>query len=144
MHLELKLTGKLDYERNSFKRLTLSARDGGSPVRSSHVSVRIRVTDDNDNDPIFEQLEYSVTLLENLPSGHVVSRVQAHDADSGAAGRIRYAISRRNKATAQNLVNINAITGDVVLKQKLDRESHNGLRVLIEARDSGPNYQRVG
>ncbi|XP_078489078.1 protocadherin alpha-4-like [Ciona intestinalis] len=144
MHLQLKLLRKLDYERNSFQRLTLSARDRGVPIRSSHVQLRIRVTDDNDNDPIFEQLEYSVTLLENLPSGHVIARVQAHDADSGAAGRLRYSISRRNKATARNLVNINELNGDVVLRQKLDREFHNGLRVLIEARDSTPTNQRIG
>ena len=44
-----------DYETNPIIKLTLTARDHGTPPLSDSSELIIKVSDVNDNDPIFEQ-----------------------------------------------------------------------------------------
>jgi len=70
--------------------------------------------------------EYKEELRENLPPGHVISHVHATDVDTGLWGSVHYSVSKRNKDAARKLVRIDEVTGDVILRQKLDRERHDG------------------
>lgn len=69
--------------------------------------------------------DYFVTLPENLQSGRKIIRVQASDADFRGSGTLRYSVSRRNKNIARNLIEVDSVTGDVTLRQTLDRELHD-------------------
>ncbi|CAK8674923.1 unnamed protein product [Clavelina lepadiformis] len=144
-HLQLKLLQTLDYEtESSLPPLTLTARDGGSPRKlSSYLQIQVHVIDVNDNDPKFSKLEYTETLQENLLPNKVIAQVHASDKDSGPAGEVKYFISSRNTALVRHLVSINHETGEVILIERLDREKHDGLQILIEARDSSLANQRI-
>ena len=45
--------------------------------------VEVHVTDINDNAPMFELHQYSVTVQENSPANTVIAKVAATDADDG-------------------------------------------------------------
>ena len=71
-----------DYEegRNDF-RFLVTVVDGGEPVRSTTASLRLTITDSNDNRPRFDRRVYHVTVPEDVPIGTAVARVNATDDD---------------------------------------------------------------
>ncbi|XP_076823266.1 protocadherin-18-like [Clavelina lepadiformis] len=135
-HLQLVLLKRLDYETKPRRHLTLTAKDNGVPSRSTHMSIQIHVLDANDNYPVFDKPKYVLSLLENLEPGTNISRIHATDEDSGENGKVRYFLTPAGTA-ASELLTIDEESGQVSLKQKLDREKHDGLRVQIIARDNG-------
>ena len=55
--------------------------------------VFIEVGDINDNDPIFDPMNYTVSVYENSPVGTPLVNVTATDADTGQNARITYSIT---------------------------------------------------
>ena len=55
--------------------------------------VHIEVGDINDNDPVFDPVNYTVSLYENSPEGTPMVNVTATDADNGQNARISYTIT---------------------------------------------------
>lgn len=86
----------LDYETQKSYSLTLEAKDGGGKV--STVNVLIELEDVNDNEPIFEQSEYTRIVREGAVSLDPQMFVRATDADGPdqGDGKITYSISRHN------------------------------------------------
>ncbi|XP_039263396.2 protocadherin beta-16-like [Styela clava] len=148
-HLQFKVLKVPDHEEIQKIELKLTARDGGSDPLSNHVTAVINIEDANDQDPVFDQQEYTAHLRENDGESLLVTTVHAEDADSGDYGSVRYFIPKTSSAgksatLASKLLSVNKLNGEVRLKRKVDREIHDGLRVLIEARDSDPEKPRVG
>ena len=71
----------LDRERVSEYQLTVDARDGGSEACTMEVFVTI--TDINDNEPVFSQPYYTVSIPENAEINTLITRVSAVDRDLG-------------------------------------------------------------
>lgn len=92
-YLHLETTGRLDRETQSFFRLNISAQDGGSPPRFGYLLVNICVLDVNDNPPIFDHSDYSVSLNESVPPGTSVLQVHCSDNDAGDNAKITYFLS---------------------------------------------------
>lgn len=90
---------KLDYETQKSYSLTMEARDGGGRV--SAVNILIELDDVNDNQPVFEQAEYSRTIREGATSFDPQLFVRATDVDGPTQGngRVLYSISRHNSMT---------------------------------------------
>jgi hypothetical protein len=90
---------KLDYEVQKSYSLTMEAKDGGGRV--SAVNILIELDDVNDNEPTFEQPEYSRTVREDATSFEPQMFVRATDIDgpSQGNGRVMYSISRHNSVT---------------------------------------------
>ena len=87
----LTLTRGLDREAVSKFTLKLSCYDKGKPKRlSGEITLDITVEDVNDNNPVFDQPLYAVSVSEETPVGTVVASVQAHDADDGLNGKIKF------------------------------------------------------
>ena len=74
-------TGIFDREKSDFHFLTAEARDDLGRGNRNTVELLIRLTDVNDNPPIFEQKEYVGFLKENNLSFEQTVFVSAHDAD---------------------------------------------------------------
>jgi len=75
---------------------------------SDHATVTIKVTDVNDNKPVFSQSTYNATMSENMNSGTVVVQVTATDKDMVGTGK--WLFSFDIKAL------ISDVLGDVVIK----------------------------
>ena len=107
LHVEesgaLVATASFDREARARLRITVEARDGGSPPRAARVSLDIRVTDRNDNAPAFlrrlqekhspqgDAVDFAVIEGHHsvpLPFGSA----EAADADEGANGQLTYTL----------------------------------------------------
>nr|XP_021520623.1 protocadherin beta-4-like [Aotus nancymaae] len=126
----------LDREEQPEFSLTLVALDGGSPPRSGTVMVRILIIDVNDNAPEFVHTPYRVQVLENSPLDSPILRVSARDADAGNFGSVSYDLFQASDEIKQTF-SINEVTGDILLKKKLDFEKIKSYHVEIEATDGG-------
>ncbi|NXG21239.1 PCDGH protein, partial [Grallaria varia] len=133
---ELVLERALDRERQNSFELVLTAVDGGDPVRSGTVQVRINVTDANDNPPVFAQDRYRTRLREDVSLGSVVLNVSASDADAGTNARITYSFGEMPTKVLQKFM-IDAESGSITLREALDFEDMRTFILAVEARDGG-------
>ncbi|XP_011365706.1 protocadherin beta-2 isoform X7 [Pteropus vampyrus] len=133
---QLVLNKALDREEQPEIMLTLTALDGGTPPRSGTALVRIEVLDINDNAPEFAELLYEVQVPENSPIGSQVALVSARDLDIGAYGEITYVFSQASEDIRKTF-QINAKSGELLLRQKLDFESIQNYTLNIQATDGG-------
>ncbi|XP_073212240.1 protocadherin gamma-B1-like isoform X26 [Lepidochelys kempii] len=135
-YAELILEKSLDREKQNSHHLILTAVDGGDPVRTGTVQIRINVTDANDSRPEFTKEIYKVSLRENLPNGSLVVQVKATDQDEGLNAQITYIFSNI-KENALKLFHLDPASGRITNTGILDFEKTNTYTIRIEARDGG-------
>lgn len=70
---DLTLTRHLDFETSQRHSLIITATDLGIPPLSANLTMLVEVQDINDNPPVFERNEYSLSVLESLPVNSQVS-----------------------------------------------------------------------
>ncbi|NWJ03855.1 PCDGD protein, partial [Crypturellus undulatus] len=133
---ELLLEKQLDRENKKNHHLVLTAVDGGNPVKSGTVQIRINVTDANDNPPAFTKEMYKVRLEENLAEGSLAFQVKATDSDEGTNAEIIYSFSDIGDR-ARELLSLDPRTGDVKITGPLDFEEARYYEVTVEAKDGG-------
>ncbi|XP_054073109.1 protocadherin gamma-B5-like [Rissa tridactyla] len=126
----------LDREQASEHRVTVVARDRGSPSLSSRASLVLEVSDVNDNAPVFEEAAYSAYVSENKAAGAPVVRVRARDADAGANGRVSYWLAG-GSAGAAPYVSVEARSGAVYAQRSFDYEQCREFAVAVRAQDGG-------
>ncbi|XP_074460257.1 protocadherin gamma-B5-like [Larus michahellis] len=129
-------TSALDREQASEHRVTVVARDRGSPSLSSRASLVLEVSDVNDNAPMFEEAAYSAYVAENNAAGAPVVRVRARDADAGANGRVSYWLAG-GSAGAAPYVSVEARSGAVYAQRSFDYEQCREFAVAVRAQDGG-------
>ncbi|XP_032559240.1 protocadherin gamma-B5-like [Chiroxiphia lanceolata] len=129
----------LDREQACEHRVTVVARDRGSPSLWSSREVVLEVSDVNDNAPVFEEASYSAYVRENNLVGALVLRVVARDSDAGANGRVSYWLSggSAGAAGAAPLVSVEARSGAVYAQRSLDYEQCREFAVAVRAQDGG-------
>lgn len=123
---------KIDREQQDMYYLTVIATDNGFPQFSASADVRVRVLDDNDNDPIFSRKRYTFNILENQSVGTVVGIVSATDRDSGQNAKLNYSIRSHSSEFA-----INPFLGEVTLRRVLDHETKTHYSIIVEVSDQG-------
>ncbi|XP_036379708.1 protocadherin Fat 3-like [Megalops cyprinoides] len=87
----------LDHELIRYYSLSIRATDNGVPALSSDTTVTVTVIDGNDNPPIFSQPLYESYISELAPKGHLVTCVQASDADRSDFDKLKYSILSGNE-----------------------------------------------
>ncbi|GBP81327.1 Fat-like cadherin-related tumor suppressor homolog [Eumeta japonica] len=80
------VTATLDRETRDFYELIVRADDRGVPALHSTAVLRIRVTDVNDNAPMFTQANYTAVVREDSSLGYTVLRLVVTDADAPPNG----------------------------------------------------------
>ncbi|XP_044136893.1 protocadherin-12 [Bufo gargarizans] len=129
----------LDREKWDEYEITIQAKDQGEPSFSATKSLKIRVSDANDNPPIFERLSYNVLLDENNgPFSHLLS-LNAHDIDLGDNAEVTYSIidSVIYGIPVSTLVSIHPRTGEIVVLKSIDYEEIKEIQFLVQAEDNG-------
>ncbi|XP_054024584.1 protocadherin gamma-B5-like [Dryobates pubescens] len=127
----------LDREQAAQHRVTLVARDRGSPPLSSQATLVLEVSDVNDNAPVFEEEVYSAYVAENNAAGASVLRVHARDADAGANGRVSYWLEGSSAGSVAPPVSVEAQSGAVYAQRSLDYEQCREFTVTVRAQDGG-------
>ncbi|XP_035288688.1 protocadherin beta-16-like isoform X19 [Anguilla anguilla] len=135
-YVEIILKNELDREKESEHSLVLTAIDGGDPTRSGTLLIDVIVLDVNDNAPVFLQMLYEVSVLENSPPATFVIKVSATDKDEGPNGKVTYYLNHVSENT-RNLFHINQTTGEIEVTGKLDFEQAASYEMEVQAEDGG-------
>ncbi|XP_068182226.1 protocadherin gamma-C5-like [Antennarius striatus] len=134
---ELVLNKQLDREKKAIHNLFLTAVDGGNPVKSGTSKITVKVLDNNDNRPLFENTFYKIAVQENSENGSFLISTKATDIDEGPNGEIEYSLGIHTPPSVLSLFHIDAVTGDIFLKKQLDHETQASYRIDISAKDKG-------
>nr|XP_057940770.1 protocadherin-23 isoform X2 [Doryrhamphus excisus] len=125
--------GPLDREIQAEVWFLVVAADQGEAALSSTATVTLLLEDVNDNEPVFPQGLYNMSVPEHSPPGSCFLQVVAEDADSPEFGTLVYSLSDQNQ-----LFHIDPHTGDLCVSQDIDRDvgqtSHD---ILVTAEDPG-------
>ncbi|CAB1325305.1 unnamed protein product [Coregonus sp. 'balchen'] len=133
----LNLQKPLDREALKRHTLLLTAIDGDKPPKSGTIEILVDVLDVNDNMPVFTKESYSVTLNENSPIGTTVIQVNATDLDEGSNGEIMYSFGSNVNSKLRELFEVDAISGEIIVKEWIDFEIDDSYEIDIQASDKG-------
>ncbi|XP_078366665.1 protocadherin Fat 4-like [Oculina patagonica] len=121
--------------------LTIGVSDHGKPTRIATTKVYIEVGDINDNDPVFDPVNYTVSVYENSPVGTRLVNVTATDADSGQNAQITYSVTGGDPYSVFT-VDTQDTYGTVQIKSHVDREQKNNYTLTVTAADGGVPLSR--
>uniref|UniRef100_A0A665TI70 Protocadherin-17-like n=1 Tax=Echeneis naucrates TaxID=173247 RepID=A0A665TI70_ECHNA len=136
---ELVVQRPLDREDQSHHTLLLTAIDGGEYPRSGSMQINVRVTDSNDNSPVFEKSSYVIEIPENTPLGKVLIDLNATDQDEGSNGQVVYSFTGYASERIQDLFSIDPNTGIIKIQGEIDYEENPIIEFDVQAKDLGPN-----
>ncbi|PKU40343.1 protocadherin fat 4-like [Limosa lapponica baueri] len=119
---------KLDYESQNNYILNISLSDGNG---TDYATVFIKVTDVNDNSPVFNITSTAITVLENIPVGTSITSVSATDMDEGFNGLVVYTLKG-----GEGKMDIDT-SGLILLEKELDREKQGFYNLTVIASDQG-------
>ncbi|XP_014881598.1 protocadherin alpha-8-like, partial [Poecilia latipinna] len=130
---------RLDREMMAQYDVTISAKDEGEPPFSSEKTMKVVVSDVNDNVPEFVLSPYTFYITENNNPGASVFSVKAYDQDDGDNALISYHILREKGShdTLTSFLNINAETGSILALKSFDFETLKTFQFQVVATDSG-------
>ncbi|CAK6972385.1 protocadherin-23 [Scomber scombrus] len=130
---------ELDRERQMEMWFLVVAVDGGEPALSSTATVTVVVEDVNDNEPVFQQQLYNVSLPEHSVIGSCFLQVVATDADSPEFSTLHYSLSDGfDRQDKHPLFQIHPETGELCVSQDIDRDTGQTVHdILIKAEDPG-------
>ena len=129
------LSGVLDYQMESSYQLEVTAEDNGTPSRNSTVVVNISIKDINNHAPIFDESQYTISILENTSIGSSVAMITASDPDTINITYILTVNSYDEDGIA--LFSLSSDCGTLTTTSSLDREVTDVHELLISAVDSG-------
>ncbi|KAM4020538.1 protocadherin-19 isoform 4-T4 [Anomaloglossus baeobatrachus] len=136
---ELVVEKNLDRETQSHYKYIITALDGGDPSNFGTVELNIKVIDSNDNNPVFEEAAYIVTVPENAPLSSIVIDLNATDPDEGTNGEIVYSFNSYVSDKTRELFKIDPKTGVVTVSGAIDYEEGHVYEIDVQAKDLGPN-----
>jgi protocadherin delta 1 len=137
--VRLVLVEELDRETEAYYQVKVIAFDGGNPPKTGEMDITIQVQDANDNDPVFDQETYEVTVPENAPIQTTILQVRASDPDSGSYGEVLYSFAERTLNTMGYIFGIVNTTGEIYVKGVIDYEEGSVYHLLVIAQDRGPD-----
>ncbi len=129
----------LDREKMSEYNITITAIDEGSPSFSTNKTLTLKISDVNDNAPVFQRQSYSAYVMENNSPGVSVLSVKAHDKDSGNNARISYFLEDIlvNGVSASTFISVNAESGEILAVRSFDYEQTKEFNIRVKAQDGG-------
>ncbi|KAM3613122.1 uncharacterized protein V6R79_020805 [Siganus canaliculatus] len=129
----------LDRETVSQYNITVVATDAGFPPLSTKKNFHLKISDVNDNAPVFSQSVYNSFITENNSPGVSVLKLQAKDPDENQNARISYILEDSNigAAPVSEFVSVNAESGVIHAVRSFDYEQIKQLVFVVRAQDGG-------
>uniref|UniRef100_A0A1A8UWT2 FAT tumor suppressor homolog 2 n=1 Tax=Nothobranchius furzeri TaxID=105023 RepID=A0A1A8UWT2_NOTFU len=112
--------------------IKVMAKDGGGKV--AFCTVKIILTDENDNVPQFEAKEYQVSIQSTINKGSPVIKIMAYDADDGKNADVTYSVDEAEEVI-EDIIEINPFTGFVTVKESLVGMENKIFNFKVKARD---------
>ncbi|KAH8260153.1 hypothetical protein KR026_003918, partial [Drosophila bipectinata] len=125
----------IDCETEPVPQLTVIARDGGNPPLSSSATVLVTIHDVNDNEPIFDQSFYNVSVAENEPVGRCILKISASDPDCGVNAMVNYTLGEGFKHLTE--FEVRSASGEICIAGELDFEKRSSYEFPVIATDRG-------
>lgn len=114
--------------------IKVMAKDGGGKV--AFCTVKIILTDENDNAPQFKATSYHVSIQSTVNKGSPVIQIMAYDADDGKNADVTYSVDEGEEVT-EDMIEINPFTGVVSVKESLVGMENKIFNFKVKARDGG-------
>ncbi|XP_028838817.1 protocadherin Fat 3 isoform X3 [Denticeps clupeoides] len=127
----------LDAESQSLYNMTVQVTDG---TNTATTQVFIKVSDSNDNAPVFSQPTYDISVSEDTPADTEVLRVRALDKDDRA--KLSYSIHSSVDPASMRMFRINPSSGAVYIADRLDYEARTQHILTIMVKDQEFPYYR--
>ncbi|XP_056625274.1 protocadherin alpha-3-like [Triplophysa dalaica] len=139
MYYSLVTKNLLDRELVSYYDVTITATDLGYPPLSGHKTLRIQVSDVNDNVPEFSKNPIELYLRENNVPGNSIFSVSASDQDLNENAIMSYSIIRGDgsRNSMASFFQIDPESGYIHALKKFDFETVKSFNFQVLATDSG-------
>ncbi|XP_048838780.1 protocadherin alpha-4-like isoform X4 [Brienomyrus brachyistius] len=130
--------GRLDRELVPQYEIIITARDLGTPALSSIKTIRVELSDVNDNSPVFSHSPYTFYIVENNDPGASIFKISASDADESENALISYSFGNIIPSqSVTSFLNINSDSGDIYALKSFDFETMKTFQFQVVAKDSG-------
>ncbi|XP_069619815.1 protocadherin gamma-B1-like isoform X14 [Ranitomeya imitator] len=132
-------TSEMDREQMPSYNISILATDRGSPALSSKMTIKLEISDVNDNPPMFHKSKFVTHVPENNLPGASIYTVQASDPDTGENAKIIYSISTigTEDLSLSAYLSINIESGVVYAQRTFDYEQLKEFVIHVTATDSG-------
>ncbi|XP_026049268.1 protocadherin gamma-A11-like isoform X12 [Astatotilapia calliptera] len=128
-----------DRESVSEYNITITATDFGSLPLSSSTKLHLKISDVNDNAPLFDKNSYTAYITENNSPGFSIFTVSARDCDWNQNARISYLLEDTQVGgnPVSTYVSLNSETGVLNAVRTFDYEQTKQFELVIKAQDGG-------
>ncbi|XP_026185851.1 protocadherin gamma-A10-like [Mastacembelus armatus] len=128
-----------DRESVSEYNITITATDYGTPPLSSSTKLHLKISDVNDNAPLFDKISFSAHVTENNSPGVSIFAVSARDSDWNQNARISYLLedTQVSGSPVSSYVTLNSETGVISAVRSFDYEQLKELQLIVKAQDGG-------
>uniref|UniRef100_A0A4W6EDY9 Cadherin domain-containing protein n=1 Tax=Lates calcarifer TaxID=8187 RepID=A0A4W6EDY9_LATCA len=128
-----------DRESVSEYNITVTATDFGTPPLSSSTKLHLKISDVNDNAPVFDKSSYFAQITENNSPGISIFAVSAKDSDWNQNARISYLLedTQVSGSPVSTYVSLNSETGVLSAVRSFDYEQIKQLQLVVKAQDGG-------
>ncbi|XP_021094922.1 cadherin-19 isoform X2 [Heterocephalus glaber] len=134
----IRVSSKMDRELQDEYWIIIQAKDmiGQHGALSGTASVLIKLSDINDNKPIFKDSFYRLTVSESAPAGKTIGKITAYDNDIGENAEMDYLIEDDDSQTFDIITDNETQEGIVTLKKEVDfeQQSHYSIRAKVRNR----------
>ncbi|XP_066573597.1 protocadherin gamma-A4-like [Amia ocellicauda] len=129
----------LDRETKSEYNITITATDEGVPPLSSNMTLLLKISDVNDNAPVFEKQSYMTYITENNTPGISILTLKASDADWNQNARISYILQETNVngVSVSSYISISSDSGVIHAVRSFDYEQIKSFQIHVKAQDGG-------
>ncbi|XP_072447343.1 protocadherin-10-like [Chiloscyllium punctatum] len=130
---------QLDRENTSKYDVTITCTDAGHPPLTSEKTIRVEISDINDNAPHFRQSLFTTNVMENNDIGASIFTITAFDADIGVNARLKYSLleTQIQNSSVFNYISINSDTGVILAQRSFDYEESKHFQIQAYVMDSG-------
>lgn len=134
---KLMLIRGLDREKKDIHHLELIACEPSAAPQCAFLQVLVQVLDFNDNKPTFDKPAYFVNVSEDTQLGSVILQVTATDMDIKENSEIEYSLVDTSERFYTRYIDLDSVTGQLIVSKKLDRETKPAIELLVMAKDNG-------
>ena len=121
----------LDYEKERQHTFTVIVEDFGDKKLQSQAFVKLTVQNRNDEDPQFQQSDYTISIAEDAVTGKALAAILARDTDGSS---VRYSITSGNSGS---IFKIDPTSGVLSLQQSVKGRTQTQYSLQVRATDTG-------